>query len=607
MTLFSRGSAKRNIATLSFGGRGADVVVGRTISGSEVQQEEEEEGGGRGEMITNKDNNNNKAASTSFSFVSSSSSSSSSPWLSFGRCCSSCFQSRSSSIGGGLGRRGYKHHFLSLWPCYWPSFLFAMTMLATLMIFIIFIAQDDHLHFLVRGRASFSSGTTAEKIVYDDTAYFRRGKFLALTKEKVVGGDRVKARMLSEEVSGPIPDWVQNYILPDALLHKLRNHDSIVFEGDGDGPNPKLVNVLGRLNRFVETLDLVTGEQWDKRTENVFDPEGHAVDDLNHVYSVVVDSLEPNGPKEIWLPCGFHNDRVNKEISTSYARIINTQDMSIRVGPKLPIAGGACCSKALRIIPGEPMMICSFAGTHGTHNKGAFLPNTQCYDRVRERWWYPFGKLPYGLDHGNVAVIPAGMCSGGADPMEPARILIFNFRTKHYEHPRVPEILAHDLPESGWTVEELEALNANVSGSWYTYYAPPVVQNTTTWDPLDSNDNEAARDASGVVMANNGRTILNFFGIHYSKLGNDFKKVSYSMIRSFDVCEKKWSIVGDAGIKLFALQTTASETLQTAYTCGGEAFETGKTYGTCFAHRFHSQNMTLLNPHFTHLWEAKDM
>lgn len=161
MTLFSRGSAKRNIATSSFGGRGADVVVGRTIAAAATVQQEEEERGGGGEMIANKDNNKNnknKAASTSFSFVSSSSSSSSSsPWLSFGRFCSSCFQSRSSSIGGGVGRRGYTHHFLSLWPCYWPSFLFAMTILATFMLFIIFIAQDDHYHFLVRGRVSFSS------------------------------------------------------------------------------------------------------------------------------------------------------------------------------------------------------------------------------------------------------------------------------------------------------------------------------------------------------------------------------------------------------------------------------------------------------------------
>lgn len=380
-------------------------------------------------------------------------------------------------------------------------------------------------------------------------------------------------------------------------MHKLRNHDSIVFEGV-HGQNPKLVNVLGRLNRHIQTLDLVTGEQWDVRTENVLDPGGKAVDDLNHVYSVVVDSLEPNGPQEIWLPCGFHNDKVNAEVSTSYARIINTADMSIRVGPKLPVAGGACCAKALRIIPGEPMMVCSFAGMHGTHNEGTFLPNTQCYDRLRERWWYPFGKLPYGFDHGNVAVIPAGIC----DKTDSAKVVLFNFRKRSYETSLIPEILAHDLPESGWTVNELEALSANVTGSWYTFYSP-IKQNVSLGDPLDPNNIESARDASGVVMANNGLTILNFFGVYYTKLEKKFRKVGFSMIRSFDVCDKKWSLVSDTGIKSFALQTTASEVLQVAFTCGGEAFETGKTHGTCFAHRF--PNMTLHNPHFTHLWEPK--
>jgi len=180
-----------------------------------------------------------------------------------------------------------------------------------------------------------STTSTSRVMLYDDSAYFRRGRYLSLRrisrasndKQQEVGivEDKVKTRMLSEEDTVVIPDEVQNYILPDTLLHKLRNHDSIILEGGSDNnQNPKLVNILGRLNRFVETLDLVTGEQWDKRTQNVFDPAGHPVDDLNHVNAAVVDSLEPNGPKEIWLPCGFHNDKVNAEFSASFVRIINT-------------------------------------------------------------------------------------------------------------------------------------------------------------------------------------------------------------------------------------------------------------------------------------------
>jgi len=203
-----------------------------------------------------------------------------------------------------------------------------------------------------------------------------------------------------------------------------------------------------------------------------------------------------------------------------------------------------------------------------------------------------------------VAVIPAGLCSNPVEP-EPAKIIIFNYRTKPYEHPCIPEILAHDLPESGWTIQELEALSANITGSWYTYYAPSTDSEMTLKSLLDSDNIESARDASGVVMANSGRTILNFFGVFYTRFGGKFNKASFSMIRAFDVCDKKWPFVSDAGIKMFALQTTASEMLQTAFTCGGEAFETGKTFNTCFAHKF--ENMTLFNPHFTHFWEPKQV
>ena len=84
------------------------------------------------------------------------------------------------------------------------------------------------------------------------------------------------------------------------------------------------------------------------------------------------------------------------------------------------------------------------------------------------------------------------------------------------------------------------------------------------------------RDASGVVMANNGRYILNFGGTYRTRAhtrGNrkSTKKGRTSMIRSFDVCRKEWNVIGDLGMKTFALQTAASDSLGVAVTCGGEA------------------------------------
>ena len=63
--------------------------------------------------------------------------------------------------------------------------------------------------------------------------------------------------------------------------------------------------------------------------------------------AVLVDSLDGSNGQEIWLPCGFHGDAVNNETSTDYVRIVNATTMKVRVGPKLPVAGGACISKAL--------------------------------------------------------------------------------------------------------------------------------------------------------------------------------------------------------------------------------------------------------------------
>jgi len=373
---------------------------------------------------------------------------------------------------------------------------------------------------------------------------------------------------------------VTTWVLPLLLQHATRNHDSVILEGNNRWPI--LVTLLGRHCRYIQWQDLETGEQGSKRTEGE-DPSGNPIDDLNHVSAVLVDSLNNTGQQEIWLPCGFHGDAVNNETSTDYVRIVNTSTMEVRVGPKLPIAGGACISKALSIIPDEPPMICSFAGTQGNHDRGIFLPDTQCYDRLRERWWSPFGKLPYGLDHGSLAVVPAGTCH----EKDPARILIFNFRTRPYGNPH-PEFLAQNLPKDGWSLDTLQKYESNPPNEWYVYH------NVTDTSHLK----DVPRDASGVVMANNGRYILNFGGTYRKKAVMRNGKLSTrgrtSMIRAFDVCEKEWSVVGDLGFQTFALQTAASEQLGVTVTCGGEAPLRDTNSPFCFVSRF--DNMTLSNP-----------
>ena len=190
-----------------------------------------------------------------------------------------------------------------------------------------------------------------------------------------------------------------------------------------------------------------------------------------------------------------------------------------------------------------------------------------CYDRVVNKWVYPFGQLPMGMDHLSVVVVPKATCRPG----DPARVLVFNFRTKNYSTHTSAEILAFDIPENGWTRDELEKISPDQEGGWYTFA-------NHTFD--GANDEAyAPRDASGVVMADGGRSIVNFGGINQVRnplwkkkdRSNGPKVFStwYSTVRKLDVCFKKWEKVADLGIQTFALMASASTKLNTAFFCGG--------------------------------------
>jgi len=421
----------------------------------------------------------------------------------------------------------------------------------------------------------------------------------------VDGMSTLSSRKLFEDHTDVLLPKTQTWALNSPLLHGTRNHDCVTLFDDETskerGDHVQVVNLLGRYSRHVEAIDMVSGRYTSKTTEGV-DPSGALLADLNHVSAVLVDSIYSNGtavpssadmgrPKqEVWLPCGFHGDAVNNETSSEYVRIVDMDTMTIRVGPKLPSAGGACTSLAIHVLPDEQPMICSFAGTRGQHDSGEFLPQTQCYDRMRKRWWSPFGEMPFGLDHGNAAVIPSGTCKES----DPARIVIMNFRTEPYGDIH-PEVLAHDLPDDRWTLDELEAMDKerNRKGGWYIYH------NVT--DPF-ARPEDVPRDAAGIVVTDGGRHILNFGGqahdismAEHRATGRKRHKIKFNMIRSLDVCQKEWSKVGDMGLSTFALQSCASQRLQVAFTCGGEAPLHNSNSDMCIAS--HWASMHIENQH----------
>lgn len=382
---------------------------------------------------------------------------------------------------------------------------------------------------------------------------------------------------ITQEEAEPVNPSQKVWVLPDPVKIPTRNHESILLEyktsegaGEQVGDKQILVNILGRYSRGVQWMDLETGEQRSMETKGN-DPDQRPLNDLNHVASVLVDSLEQDGnertKKEVWLPCGFHNDPVGKELSSNYVRIVDLETMEVRTGPKLPYSGGACGAAPIEAVPGEPPLVCAFGGTNGNHDTGIFLPYVSCYDRVVNKWVYPFGRLPVGMDHLSVVVVPKAACN----PEDPARVLVFNFRTKNYSTHTSAEILAFDIPSNGWTREELEKVSADQEGGWYTFAK----------HSFDGGEDEAyaPRDASGVVMANGGRSVVNFGGINQVrnplwKKGDRSKgpkvfSTWYSTVRELDVCAKNWEKVADLGIQTFALMASASTELNTAFFCGG--------------------------------------
>jgi hypothetical protein len=384
----------------------------------------------------------------------------------------------------------------------------------------------------------------------------------------------VSAPLVHQLIARPGIAWpradaetADHFVIRTPLAESRRNHDCTIVRGR------VLVNILGRFARHVEARGLQTGDV------SLFpvrgrDPDGHALDDLNHIYGVRVASLEDvargiDERMELWMPCGFHGDRVNHEISSTYARILDLRTMSLTLGPRLFQAGGACSALALALDgPGTPEHICAFGGTNGTHNKGSFLSTVACYDRLRRAWHQPFDNLPVGLDHFNAVLLPPGLCL----PSDPGRILVMNFRIRHYADQRT-EIWALDLPAP--------AEKAAAGGE-----PPPTTSRPTAHPPphwyLFSNETGAAeylqpRDASGVFTSGGGRYVFNVGGITYDTMPGRFGRTLHASavrddVRVLDVCARRWSATATSiGTGLFATQTCASAELGTAFTCGGQA------------------------------------
>ena len=173
--------------------------------------------------------------------------------------------------------------------------------------------------------SSSRSSSTEDKI---SIPYYLKGKTQYQQQTKF--NHKTTFQLIHNEVATPVNESQRVWVLSDSVKSPTRNHESVLLEyyDENERSRQILINVLGRYSRGVQWMDLNTGEQNILET-NGTDPDHRPLNDLNHVASVVVDSIDDGSSssssssrkkKEIWLPCGFHNDRIGKEVSSNYVR-----------------------------------------------------------------------------------------------------------------------------------------------------------------------------------------------------------------------------------------------------------------------------------------------
>ena len=176
----------------------------------------------------------------------------------------------------------------------------------------------------ISSSSSRSSSSTEDNI---SIPYYLKGKTQYQQQTKF--NHKTTFQLIHNEVAKPVNESQRVWVLSDSVKSPTRNHESVLLEYNDENERSKqiLINVLGRYSRGVQWMDLNTGEQNILET-NGTDPDHRPLNDLNHVASVVVDSIDDGSSsssssrkkKEIWLPCGFHNDRIGKEVSSNYVR-----------------------------------------------------------------------------------------------------------------------------------------------------------------------------------------------------------------------------------------------------------------------------------------------
>lgn len=331
------------------------------------------------------------------------------------------------------------------------------------------------------------------------------------------------------------------------LLTARRNQDCVVHDH-------RIYHFLGRWANDVEFFDMISGEQAvlteTPRTEE-------RLLHSNHVVVVPVSSLEGNST-EFWVPCGFHGDVVNDEISEDtviIAEVLSKESLQIltRKGPRLDLPRGACSALALKI-KNAAEDVCVFGGSSGKHDNGIFRSNISCWDRVGGHWHYPFPNFPVGFDHGSIIHIPPSTCSEGVQLA--GKIIITDFRTESYGEGST-KFWALDL-------ETESSGNVKAIGNWY-------ILGQRSPDPCGF----AGVNAGGFALSGDGRFLYTFGGrtkVHCiekdSGCSERMRAVISNEVSAFSLCHLKHiRYIDFLSIGRFALKSCSGDGVYV--TCGG--------------------------------------
>ena len=282
--------------------------------------------------------------------------------------------------------------------------------------------------------------------------------------------------------------------------------------------NDSVILIAGRFQPTIEEINFISGER---------SIMTHYWLDVNHLVAVKVDPIDRNDEDiykwKIWIPCGFTGHTVNGERSKETILIIQkhreTGEISVKKGPPMPQPRGACNARLLHLKgKGHPGYVCVFAGSDGSHKRGRYSANIDCYDRV-QKVWIGLTPTPKKLDHHSMADIPRVKCPDGST-IGPS-LFIFNGRTKSYGNV-IPEVYSLDLPNEDDSITADELLRLHQQANWGLFTLDPV-----------------PRDAAASVVSHDGRYIILLGGIHHHTK-DGYEQNFMRAIRVLDLCQKKW-------------------------------------------------------------------